>query len=304
MSIINTGAFSKALWPGVNKWYGAAYDEHALQYKEIFKTETSDKNFEEDVNHYGTGLAVVKPEGEDITYDSMGQGFKQQYVHKTYALGFVVTRESIEDNQYMELAKSQSEALGLSMRQTKENVAANVLNRAFNSSYTGADGLELCSTAHLLSKGGTFRNELATAADLSEASLEQMCIDIMDMRNDANLRINVMPQKLVIPTALCFEAERILKSTLQNDTANNALNALKSKGVLPGGVVVNNYLTDSDAFFIITNCPNGLRHFQRRAMELTDDTDFGSENVKFKATERYSFGFTDPRGVFGSPGAA
>lgn len=304
MSVINTGAYSKALWPGVNKWYGHAYDELSLQYKEIFKTESSDKNFEEDVNHYGTGLAVVKPEGEDVTYDSMAQAFLQRYVHKTYALGFVVTRENIEDNQYMELAKAKSEALGLSMRQTKENVAANILNRAFNSSYVGADGKELCATDHVLSKGGTFKNELTTAADLSEASLEQMCIDIMDFKNDAGLRVNIMPRKLVVPRDLCFEAERILKSSLQNDTANNALNALKSKGVLPEGYTVNQYLTDSDAFFILTNCPNGLRHFERRAMELTDDTDFGSENVKFKATERYSFGWTDPRGIFGSPGAA
>lgn len=304
MSVINTGAFSKALQPGVNTWYGIAYNDLEQQYKAIFKTETSDKYFEEDVGAYGTGLAVVKPEGEDITYDSMGQGFRQTYTHKTYALGFVISREAIEDNKYMELAKVRSEFLGKSMRQTKEIVAANVLNRAFNSSYAGADGLELCSTAHLLAKGGTFRNELATAADLSEASIEQAMIDIMDMKDDANLRIAVMPRKLVIPTALRFEADRILKSTLQNDTANNAINALKHQGVLPEGVVMNNYLTDSNAWFILTDCPNGLRHFQRRGMELENDTDFASDNVKFKASERYSFGFTDPRGVFGSPGAA
>ena len=304
MAIINTGSLAKALWPGVNKWFGHGYDEHSMEYKEIFKETRSDKNFEEDVNSYGLGLAVVKPEGENVSYDSMAQGFLKRYVHSTVALGFIVTREQIEDNQYMELAEQRSKSLAFSMRQTKENVAANVLNRAFNSSYTGADGVELCSTAHLLSKGGTFKNELSTAADLSEASLEQACIDIMDHKDDAGLRISVMPRKLIIPKELCFEAERILKSSLQNDTANNALNALKSKGVLPEGYAVNHYLTDSDAFFLLTNAPDGMKHFQRRDVAIDNDTDFDSENMKFKASERYVFGWTDPRGIFGSPGAA
>ena len=302
MGIINTGALAKALWPGVNKWFGQAYDEHTLEHKEIFAEERSDKNFEEDVNTYGLGLAVVKPEGENISYDSMAQGFLKRYVHTTYGLGFIITREMIEDNQYMELAEKRSKKLAFSMRQTKENVAANVLNRAFNASYAGADGLELCSKLHLNSKGGTFKNELTTAADLSEASLEQMCIDIMDFKDDAGLRISVMPRKLVVPKELVFEAERILKSTLQNDTANNALNALKSKGVLPEGYCVNHYLTDTNAFFLLTNSPDGLKHFQRRDMGIDNDTDFDSENMKFKASERYVFGWTDPRGIFGSPG--
>lgn len=303
MAIISTGSVAKALWPGVNAFFGLAYNEHPLEYTEIFDTEKSEMNFEEDVNVYGLGLATVKDEGANVAYDTMAQGFLKRYVHVTYGLGFIITREAVEDNQYLKLAKQRTEALAFSMRQTKENVGANVLNRAFNNSYTGADGLELCSTAHLLAKGGTFKNELTTAADLSEASLEQACIDIMDMVNDAGLNISIMPRKLIIPTALCFEAERILKSNLQNDTANNAINALRSKGILPDGVAINHYLTDSDAFFIKTNALDGLKHFERRALEIENDTDFDSENIKFKATERYVMSWTDPRGIFGSPGA-
>lgn len=301
---ISTGNVAKALWPGVNTWFGMAHAEHAPQYTEIFKVMSSEKNFEEDVSLYGTLMAQVKDQGGSIAYDDMAQGFIARYQHVTYGIGFKVTREMIEDNLYMQVAEARSKAIGQSMREVKETVAANVLNRAFNSSYTGPDGLELCSTAHLKARGGTYRNELSTAADLSETSLEQCAIDIMDMTNDAGLKINCMPQKLIVPTALAFEAERILKSSLQNDTANNAINALKSKGILPGGYAVNNYLTDSDAFFLITSCPDGLKMFDRRKVSIDNETDFDTENVKFKATERYSFGWSDPRGVFGSPGAA
>ncbi len=303
MAIISTGSVAKALWPGVNAFFGLAYNEHPLECREIFNVEKSDKNFEEDVNVYGLGLATVKDEGANIAYDTMAQGFLKRYVHVTYGLGFIITREAIEDNLYMKLAEQRAKALAFAMRQTKENVAANVLNRAFTSTFTGADGKELCATDHLLAKGGTFKNELTTAADLSEASLEQAMIDIMDMVNDAGLKIQIMPEKLILPTALCFEAERILKSNLQNDTANNAINALRSKGVLPQGMTINHYLTDQDAFFIKTNCPDGMKNFQRRDVQIDNDTDFDSENMKYKATERYIFSWTDPRGIFGSPGA-
>lgn len=303
MGIINTGAYSKLLWPGLNKLFGHEYAEHSLEYKEIFKTERSEKNFEEDLNHYGLGLATIKPEGENIAYDSMGQGFLKRYVHLTYALGFIITKEAIEDNLYAEAAMARTKALAFSMRQTKENVGANVLNRAFNSNYVGADGLELCSAVHKLARGGTFSNTPAAAADLSELALEQAAIDIMNFKNDAGLRISVMPRKLILPVDLCFEAERILKSSLQNDTANNALNALKSKGIFPEGYAVNHYLTDQDAWFILTNVQNGMKHLQRRDVAMENDTDFDSENMKFKATERYVFGWTDPRGIYGSPGA-
>ena len=303
MAIVNTGMVAKALWPGVNQFFGLSYNEYPAEHKEIFQMYRSDKNFEEDVDMYGLGLASVKQDGGNISYDVFGQGFVKRYVHVTYGLGFILTREHLEDNQYMDLAEKRARMLGFSMRQTKENVAANVLNRAFNSSYTGADGLEMCSTAHLQTKGGTFANELATSADLSEASLEQAMIDIMKLTDGAGNHIAIMPRKMIIPVDLCFEAERILKSTLQNDSANNAVNALRNKGVLPEGYAVNHYLTDTDAFFILTNAPEGLKHFERRAVELNNDTDFDSENIKFKATERFVFGWSDPRGVFGSPGA-
>ncbi len=304
MAIINTGSQAKALWPGVNAWFGMGYDEYPMEYKEIFDIEKSEKNFEEDVNHYGMGLAVVKPEGENISYDSMAQGFLKRYTHVTYGLGFIITREAIEDNQYMALAEKRAKNLAFSMRQTKENVGANVLNRGFNSSYVGADGIELFSSVHLKSKGGTYANELGTPADLSEASVEQSCIDIMGFTDDAGNKIQVMPRKLIVPKELCFEAERILASSHQNDTANNAINALKSKGVLPEGFTINHYLTDTDAYFFKTNCPDGLKMFQRREVGIENDTDFDSENMKFKATERYVVGWTDPRGCFASEGAA
>ena len=300
---MSTGSLARALMPGVNSWFGLAYKDHEAEYKAFMDEHSSEKHFEEDVNMYGLGLAPVKPEGENITYDEMAQAFIKRYQHVTYGLGFILTREAIEDNLYMDLAEKRAKAIARSMKQTKETVAANVLNRAFNSSYTGADGLELCSAAHVKSKGGTFRNELATAADLSEASLEQSLIDIMDLTDDAGLKINVMPKRLIVPTALAFEAERLLKSTLQNDSANNAINAVRSRGALPDGHAVNHYLTDSDAFFIKTDCPDGLKIFERRAVAMENDTDFDSENMKFKATARFSVGWTDPRGIYGSPGA-
>lgn len=303
--MIATSSIGEALWPGVNAWFGMAYKAHPEYFREIFQILSSDKNFEEDVSHYSLGLAPKKPEGQKISYDEMAQGFVKRYVHATYALGFVISREAIEDNQYAKVAEFHSKALAKSMKSTKEVIAANVLNRAFNSSYVGADGLELCSPVHVNERDGTtYQNELTTAADMSEASLEQMCIDIMDMKDNSGHRISLMPRKLVIPTALSFEAERILKSSLQNDTANNAINALKAKGILPEGYVVNPYLTDSDAFFILTDCDNGLKMFERRAVAIQNDTDFDSENVKYKASMRFSVGWSDPRCIYGSPGAA
>ena len=303
MAIVNTGAIGKALWPGLNAIFGMKYNEFPMEYSEIFKTFSSSKNFEEDLGMYGLGMAEVKPEGDVVHYGDFAQAWLKRYVHVTYALGYIITREAIEDSQYAEIAAARTRMIAYAMRQTKETVAANVLNRAFNNSYTGADGLELCSTAHLLGKGGTFQNELTTAADLSEASLEQACIDIMGFVDDASLKINVMPEKMIVAKENAFEAERILRSTLQNDSAQNAINALRSKGMLPGGYAVNHYLTDADAFFILTNAENGLKHFERRGVEFEQDQDFDSDNIKFKGSERYVFSWTDPRGIFGSPGA-
>lgn len=301
--MILTGSVSKALWPGVNTFFGLAYNQHPEEWKEIFDTYASSMNFEEDVNVHGFGLAAVKPEGMGISYDTMQQGFLKRYVHITYALGYNISREALEDNLYPKLIRQRSEALGRSMKQTKETIAANILNRAFSNSYVGADGLELCSTAHLKSKGGTFSNKIATAADLSEASLEQALIDIGGFEDDASLTMSARGVKLILPRQLQFEAERILGNPDRPGTAERDINAMVSMGMLPGGIIVNHYLTDTDAWFIKTDVAEGLKHFSRRALEVKEDNDFDTENVKFKSSERYSFGWTDPRGIYGSPGA-
>lgn len=303
MGVMNTGSIAKALWPGVRAFFGAQYKEHKPEYPEIFKKQTSDKNYEEVVAIAGFGLAAIKPEGGSISYDSMNQFYVTRMTNVTYGLGFQITREAIEDNQYTELARTRSRALAFSMRQTKETVAANVLNRAFTGTYAGGDGLELLSTAHP-TMSSTFANELSTAADLSGAALEQACIDIAGFVDNRDNKINVMPRKLIVHRNDMFEAQRILKSALEYDTPNNAINALKSMGMFPDGIAVNHYLTDGDAWFIITDCPDGLMYFQRRALELAPaENDYDTENARFKSTERYVFKWGDPRGCFGSPGA-
>lgn len=299
---INTGNFGKALWPGINAWYGKAYSEHMEQYSKLFEKNSSRKRFEEEVGISSFGLAHVTPEGQGVSYDNEQQGFISRYNHVTYALGFIITKEMMEDDLYDVVGERRSKALAFSMRQTKETVAANVYNRAFNSSYTGGDGKEMCATDHPNVAGGTWQNELTTAADLSESALEQAAIDIGDFTNDRGLKIAVQPTKLIIPTELQFEAERILKSDGRVSTADNDLNALKTKGIIPE-IVVNNYLTDADAWFIRTNAPDGLKYFERVADSFDMDNDFDTDNAKFKARGRYSFGWTDPRGIYGSPGA-
>lgn len=304
MGVISTGDFAKALWPGIKKWYQEAYDEWPLEYPALFSKETSDKAFEEEVGVMGFGLARQKPEGQALEYDTARQGFIQRYIHLTYALGFIVTQEAMEDNQYnvSVLGKRDAKALAFSMRQTKEILGANVYNRAFNAAYTFGDGKVLCATDHPLAGGGTFSNKLATDADLSEAALEQACIDISGFVNDRGLKIAIQPKTLIIPKELVFEAQRILKSTLQSATANNDINALKSLGMLQD-VQVNHYLTDADAWFIRTNCPDGMKYFDRVETTFGMDNDFDTYNAKFKARFRCSFGCTDPRGIYGSAGA-
>jgi phage major head subunit gpT-like protein len=304
MSVITTSAFAKALRPGLKKIWGEAYAEKDQQWKDLFpNVVSSDKNYEEYLGWSGLGLAPVKSEGAPVTYGSMQQGFVARLTNVSYALGFIITKEAREDNQYMQIAQARAKALGFSMRQTKETVAANIFNRAFDSNYTFWDGKEMCATDHVTKSGYTFRNELATAADLSEASLEQALIDINDFRDDRGLRIAIKGQKLIVPKELMFEACRILDSELQNDTANNAVNAISYKGMLAQGYASNNYLTDSDAWFIITDAPNGMTYQERMGAEFTDDNEFDTENAKFKAFERYAFGPIDVRGVFGTPGA-
>lgn len=301
--IITASSFAKALYPGVNTWFGKAYDEYPVEYDKLFETFTSRRRYEEDVGISSFGLASVKAEGDSIAYDSERQGFTTRYQHLTFALGFMVTREAQEDDLYDVVAQNKAQGLAFSMRQTKEIVGANVYNRAFNSSYKGADGVSLCSSAHVNIASGTWSNMPSVAVDISEAALEQAYIDISKWTNDRGLKIAVMPQKLIIPADLMFEAERILKTPYRVGTANNDINALNAMGKLQGGIVVNHYLTDTDAWFLGTNVRNGLKHWVRRKIEFTIDSDWDSENAKFKATERYSFGWTDPRCIYGSAGA-
>lgn len=308
--IISTSSFAKSLWPGVNTWYGQAYAEYPVEWDKLFEKNTSRRAFEEDVGTSGLGLAVVKDQAGAITYDSMRQGFTSRYNHVTYGLGFIVTREAFDDDLYDVVAKKKAQALAFSMRQTKEIIGANVYNRAFNTSYLGGDGATLiaCGAGGSASApnvtGGTYTNGPSAAVDLSEAALEQACIDIAGFTNDRGLKIAVRPRRLIIPKELMFEADRILKTEGRTGTDLNDLNALKARGLIPE-VVVNHYLTDTsnDAWFILTDVRDGLKYFERRADEFTMDEDFDTENAKYKATARYSFGWTDRRAIYGSPGA-
>lgn len=300
---INSGSFAKLLWPGLNAIYGQAYNEHQEEWSDLFDYNKSTKQYEEDLGISSFGLASRKTEGGAIEYDTEQQAFLTRYTHVVYGKGFIVTREVMDDDQYSMVGGKGAKGLAFVMRQTKEVLAANIYNRGFNASYTGGDGVEMLSTAHVLHAGGTASNELATAADLSEASIEQMCINIMKAQNDRGLNISLMPQSLHIPPDLVYEAERILSSPYRVGTANNDVNALYSMGKFPKGIKVNHYLTDPDAWFVRTNCQEGVKMYQRRPMEFTIDNDFDTENAKFKATERYSFGWTDWRGIYGSPGA-
>jgi len=302
MSIINSSSFAKALWPGVNAWYGKAYSEYPVEYTKLFDTYKSSKAFEEDVGVSSFGLAVVKPEGSPISYDSERQAFITRYSHVVYALGFMITREIMDDDQYDVVGQRKAQGLAFSMRQTKEIVAANVYNRAFNSSFVGGDGVQLCASTHPNWAGGTWSNTLGTAADLSEAGLEQAHIDIAGFTNDRGLLISVRPKSLIVPRQLIFEAKRILAPDGRAGVDTNDINALKALGIVPE-VVVNHYLTDTDAWFLRTDVPHGMKYFERRADSFDMDNDFDTENAKFKASARYSFGWTDARGIYGSPGA-
>jgi len=302
MAVINSSSFAKALWPGVNAWYGKAYDEYDVEFTKLFDKNSSSKAFEEDVGVSSFGLALSKNEGGPIQYDSERQGFTTRYTHAVYALGFIITREIMEDDQYDVVGQKKAQGLAFSIRQTKEVLGANVYNRAFSTSYLGGDGSALLSATHANIAGGTWSNLIGTASDLSEASLEQAVIDIAGFTNDRGLKIAVRPQSLVIPWQLAFEATRILKSTGRVGTDNNDLNALNSMGLFKD-VIVNHYLTDTDAWFIRTNVPNGMKYFERRADAFDMDNDFDTENAKFKASFRASWGWTDPRGLYGSAGA-
>ena len=300
---ITTSSFAKLLWPGLNATYGRSYDEYPVEHTKLFETSPSSRNFEEDLGLSGLGLARVKSEGAAIQYDTEKQGFTTRYTHTVYALGFIITREIYEDDLYDVVGQRKAQALAFSMRQTKETVAANVYNRAWTSGYTGGDGVILASASHLNISGGTFSNVPTNSVDLSEAALEQAMIDIANFTNDRGLKIAVRAKNLIIPVNLEFEAYRILNAKLRTGTFDNDPNALKDMGFLPGGVVVNHYLSDTDAWFLRTNVPHGMKHFERRADQFDMDNDFDTENAKFKATGRYSFGWSDPRALYASQGA-
>lgn len=296
---INTGSVTKALWPGVRAWFGMDYKEHKQEWAEIFEKRTSDKHREEMVALAGFGLAPIKPEGDGISYDSMSQFYTSVFYPVVVGLGFQITKEAISDNQYPELTRVRSKNLSFVMRQTKEIMGANVLNRAFTSGYTGGDGKVLCATDHP-TKSGTYSNKLSTAADLSGASLEQAFIDIAGLVDHADNKIHIEPKKLFVERNNMFEAQRILKSAKEYDTSNNAINPIN--GMV--SIHVNHYLTDADAWFVKTDCQEGLVCFQRWPLELAPaENDFDTENAKFKATERYVFGWGDPKTVFASEGA-
>jgi len=302
MAVITTGNHPKALWPGVNKFWGTSYEKHPLECMEIFDVKSSSKAYEEDVETLSFGLAPAKAQGAGVAYDSHSQGPTTRYTHVVYGLGYIVTKEEIDDNLYEKVSRDRAASLAFSMRTTKETVSANVLNRGFNSSYTGGDGVELISTAHV-TDNGTQSNHLTVAADLSEASLEDLIIQINQMKNSTGLAIAARAQKMIIPATLEFEAQRILGSALQSGTANNDTNALRSMGIMPQGFSVNHYLTDTDAWFIKTDVENGLTMFDRTKLAFTRDNDFDTENAKAKCIERYSVGWTDWRSIFASPGA-
>jgi len=299
---ISRSQLVKELEPGLNALFGLEYKRYENQHAEIFDSENSDRAFEEEVMLSGFANAQVKPEGSGVTFDSAQETFTARYTHETIALAFSITEEAIEDNLYDRLSSRYTKALARSMANTKQVKAANVLNNAFSASYTGGDGKALLATDHP-TIAGTFSNELATSADLNETSLEQAMIDIAAFTDERGLKVAAKGMKMIIPSELQFTAERLMKSAQRVGTADNDINAIRSMGMLPQGYVVNNYLTDTDAFFIKTDVPNGLKMFVRSPIKTAMEGDFDTGNVRYKARERYSFGWSDPRGIFGSPGA-
>jgi len=300
--VITSSSFAKLLWPGLNSVYGKEYNDYPVEWEQLFEKNTSDRAYEEDLGLSSFGLAAVKAEGAPIQYDTERQGFTSRYNHVVYALGFIITREIYEDDLYGKVGAQKAKALARSMRQTKEINGANIYNRAFTSGYTGGDGSTLVASDHANVAGGTWSNKIATASDLSEAALEQAVIDIAGFRDDRGLLIAAKPEKLVIPYQQQFEAHRILGANGRVGTDFNDPNAIKDMSLFKD-VVVNHYLTDSDAWFILTNVKDGLKYFERRADQFEMDNDFDTENAKFKATARYSFGWSDPRAIYGSAGA-
>lgn len=301
---ISRAQLMKELLPGLNDIFGLDYDRYEQQHTQIYNADTSNRSYEEEVKISGFGAAPVKTEGAAIAYDSAQEAWTTTYVHETIAMGFSLTEEAIEDNLYGSLSKRYTKALARAMAYTKQVKAAAILNNAFDSNYTYGDGVELCSTAHPLVSGATNANEPSTAADLNETSLEQAVIDIAAWTDERGLLINHKPRKLIVPPQLQFTATRLLETMQRVGTSDNDVNAINNNGSIPEGYVINNFLTDTDAWFIKTDAPDGLKHFTRVALSTGMDTDFDTGNSRYKARERYSFGVSDPLGLYGSPGGA
>ena len=300
---ISRAQLLKELLPGLNALFGLEYARYGEQHKEIYETETSERSFEEETKLSGFSAAPVKNEGSAIAYDNAQEAFTARYTHETIALGFSITEEAVEDNLYDSLSSRYTKALARGMAYTKQVKAAAILNTGFTAGVTYGDGVTLFSTAHPLISGGVNSNRPATPADLNETSLENAVIQIAAWTDERGLLIAAKPKKLVVPPALQFVANRLLETELRVGTADNDINAIKNNGSIPGGYTINNFLTDTNAWFLLTDVPNGLKHFVRSPLANSMDGDFDTGNVRYKARERYSFGVSDPLGVYGSPGA-
>jgi hypothetical protein len=299
---ISRAQLLKELLPGLNALFGLEYKQYGEEHKEIYETETSERSFEEETKLSGFSAAPVKPEGQAIAYDNAQEAWTARYNHETIALGFSVTEEAVEDNLYDSLSKRYTKALARAMAYTKQVKAASVLNNAFSSSYVGGDGVSLCNASHPLVSGGTNSNRL-TASDLNETSLEAAVIQISLWTDERGLLIAAKPRKLIVPPALMFVSKRLLDTELRVATADNDINAIKAMGSIPGGYTVNHFLTDPNGWFLTTDVPNGMKHFVRTPLQNSMDGDFDTGNVRYKSRERYSFGWSDPLGIFGSPGS-
>lgn len=300
---ISRAQLLKELLPGLNALFGLEYSRYGEEHKEIFETETSERSFEEETKLSGFSAAPVKNEGSAIRYDNAQEAWTARYNHETIALGFSLTEEAVEDNLYDSLSARYTKALARAMAYTKQTKAASILNNGFSAAQVGGDGVALFSTAHPLVNGDTNSNTLATPSDLNETALEAAVIQIAGWTDERGLLIAAKPKKLVIPPASMFVATRLLETEQRVGTADNDINALKNNGSIPGGYTVNHFLTDTDAWFLTTDVPNGLKHFVRTPLSNSMDGDFDTGNVRYKARERFSFGFSDPLGMFGSPGA-
>ena len=301
---ISRAQLLKELLPGLNALFGMEYARYGEQHKEIYETETSERSFEEETKLSGFSAAPVKNEGSAIAYDNAQEAWTTRYKHETIALGFSITEEAIEDNLYDSLSARYTKGLARAMAYTKQVKAAATLNNGFSASYVGGDGVALFSTAHPLVSGGTNSNRPSTAADLNETSLENAVIQIAAWTDERGLLIAAKPKKLIVPPALQFVATRLLETNLRVGTTDNDINALKNNGSIPEGYTINNYLTDTNGWYLTTDVPNGLKHFVRSPLANSMDGDFDTGNVRYKARERYSFGWSDPLGMFGSPGSA